>query len=52
MLAARVGDEIGFPALVKAVAGGGGKGMRVVAAPDELRGRARCRQAGSAGRLR
>ncbi len=29
LLAARVGDEIGFPALVKAVAGGGGKGMRV-----------------------
>jgi acetyl-CoA/propionyl-CoA carboxylase biotin carboxyl carrier protein len=28
-LEARVGDEIGFPALVKAVAGGGGKGMRV-----------------------
>ncbi len=36
VLAARVADEIGFPALVKAVAGGGGKGMRVVTRPDEL----------------
>jgi acetyl-CoA/propionyl-CoA carboxylase, biotin carboxylase, biotin carboxyl carrier protein len=35
-LAARVAGEIGFPALVKAVAGGGGKGMRVVAGADEL----------------
>jgi len=36
LLADRVGDELGFPALVKAVAGGGGKGMRVVTGPDEL----------------
>jgi len=28
--------EIGFPLLVKAVAGGGGKGMRIVEHPDEL----------------
>jgi acetyl-CoA/propionyl-CoA carboxylase biotin carboxyl carrier protein len=30
------GTDIGFPLLVKAVAGGGGKGMRVVRRPDDL----------------
>jgi acetyl/propionyl-CoA carboxylase alpha subunit len=29
-------DRIGYPLLIKAVAGGGGKGMRTVAAPDDL----------------
>lgn len=32
----READRIGFPILVKASAGGGGKGMRVVASRDEL----------------
>jgi acetyl-CoA carboxylase biotin carboxylase subunit len=34
--ARRIADEIGYPVLLKAVAGGGGKGMRVVAGAHEL----------------
>jgi len=33
---AKAADEIGYPLLVKAAAGGGGKGMTVVASPAEL----------------
>ena len=31
-----LGEEIGYPLLVKAAAGGGGKGMKVVASPDDV----------------
>jgi acetyl-CoA carboxylase biotin carboxylase subunit len=34
--ARRAAEEIGFPILLKATAGGGGKGMRLVRAADEL----------------
>ena len=34
--AARIADEFGYPVLLKAAAGGGGKGMRVVREPGEL----------------
>jgi propionyl-CoA carboxylase alpha chain len=33
---ASLGSSVGFPLLVKAAFGGGGRGMRVVTAPDEL----------------
>ncbi len=34
--ARRLGDDVGFPLLLKAAAGGGGKGMRLVTAAGEL----------------
>ena len=47
---ARVADTIGYPLLVKAVAGGGGKGMRTVTEPADLANaiRAARSEAGSA----
>lgn len=35
--AARIAEEIGYPVLIKAAAGGGGKGMRRVEKPDAFR---------------
>jgi acetyl-CoA carboxylase biotin carboxylase subunit len=45
-----IADRIGYPLMLKAVAGGGGKGMRMVATPEELPGalRAARSEAGSA----
>jgi acetyl-CoA carboxylase biotin carboxylase subunit len=34
--AKKIADEIGYPVLLKAVAGGGGKGMRFINNPDEM----------------
>jgi acetyl-CoA carboxylase biotin carboxylase subunit len=47
---ARLADRIGYPVMVKAVAGGGGKGMRVVEHPADLSGaiRAARSEAGAA----
>jgi acetyl-CoA carboxylase biotin carboxylase subunit len=45
-----IAERIGYPLMLKAVAGGGGKGMRMVTGPDELPGalRAARSEAGSA----
>ncbi|PTX56271.1 acetyl-CoA carboxylase biotin carboxylase subunit [Litoreibacter ponti] len=35
--ALRIGDEIGYPVIIKATAGGGGKGMKVAQSADEMK---------------
>jgi len=32
----QIAEEIGYPVLLKAAAGGGGKGMRKISSPDEF----------------
>ena len=34
--AKRIGDEIGYPVIIKATAGGGGRGMKVAKSADEM----------------
>ena len=34
--AKRIAEEIGYPVIIKAASGGGGRGMKVVASPDQL----------------
>jgi acetyl-CoA carboxylase biotin carboxylase subunit len=42
--ALKVARDIGYPVIIKAVAGGGGRGMRVVRAPGDLAGQLRTAQ--------
>ena len=49
--AGNIAHELGYPVLLKAVAGGGGKGMRLVAADSEMAGGVARRLFGSAERV-
>ena len=42
--ARQIADKIGYPVLIKASAGGGGKGMRLVESPENLEGQMRLAQ--------
>ncbi|MFA6218391.1 MAG: acetyl-CoA carboxylase biotin carboxylase subunit [Erythrobacter sp.] len=46
--AARVAEEIGYPVIIKAASGGGGRGMKVCTGPDQLE--SLMKQAGSEAR--
>ncbi len=52
VLPAGTAAEVGFPLLVKAAAGGGGRGMRIVRGAGRARGGARGRAARGRGRVR
>jgi propionyl-CoA carboxylase alpha chain len=47
--AVKIADEIGYPVMIKASAGGGGKGMRI--APFEIRGRRRASRSPRRGQV-
>ncbi|WIG59683.1 MAG: Biotin carboxylase of acetyl-CoA carboxylase [Ktedonobacterales bacterium] len=47
--AAQIAEEIGYPVLLKAAAGGGGKGIRFVFQPEELEGALRLARSEAAG---
>ena len=43
--ATRIANEVGYPLIIKAAAGGGGRGMRIVRKPEDLHGQLETAQA-------